>query len=264
MHMRAASVRARLPPSRLRASVVAARLWRRGRGNDHCDGRVGCTGARHDDSLHCTPNVGAVVNPLLPMEWQQDLILASASPRRAAILAMLGFEFEVVTTAVENEPLHEPDPVAHARAQARRKAAAVAGLRPRGTCIGADTIVVVDGAILGKPITRAAALWMQRQLRGRWHEVHTGLALQDAASGRSLDAVETTAVRFHDWDDAVLHQYVDTGECDDKAGAYAIQGFGAMLVEEIRGCYYNVMGLPVQRFLQLLRALHDAEVASGR
>ena len=204
------------------------------------------------------------MNPLLPAAWQKGLVLASASPRRAEILTMLGFEFEVVTTAVEDEPLDEPDPVAHARAQARRKAAAVAGSRPEGTCIGADTIVVVDGVILGKPPTRAAALAMQRQLRGRWHEVHTGLALHDGRSGRSLDAVETTAVRFHDWDDAVLEKYVDTGECDDKAGAYAIQGFGAILVEEIRGCYFNVMGLPVQRLVQLLRALHGAEVSSGR
>ena len=95
------------------------------------------------------------MNPLLPAAWQKDLILASASPRRAEILAMLGFEFEIVTTAVEDEPLDEPDPVAHARAQARRKVAAVARLRPGGTCIGADTIVVVDGAILGKPSSRA-------------------------------------------------------------------------------------------------------------
>ena len=204
------------------------------------------------------------MNPILPAAWQKDLILASASPRRAEILAMLGFEFEIVTTAVENEPLDEPDPVAHARAQARRKVAAVARVRPGATCIGADTIVVVDGAILGKPSSRAAALGMQRQLRGRWHEVHTGLALQDTRSGRVLEAVETTAVRFHDWDDAVLQRYVDTGEGDDKAGAYAIQGFGAVLVEEIRGCYFNVMGLPVQRLVQLLRALHDVEVSSER
>ncbi len=204
------------------------------------------------------------MNPILPAAWLKDLILASASPRRAEILAMLGFEFEIVTTAVEDEPLDEADPVAHARAQARRKVAAVARLRTGGTCIGADTIVVVDGAILGKPSSRAAALTMQRQLRGRWHEVHTGLALQDARSGRVLEAVETTAVRFHDWDDAVLQRYVDTGECDDKAGAYAIQGFGAMLVEEIRGCYFNVMGLPVQRLVQLLRAMHDVEVSSER
>lgn len=204
------------------------------------------------------------MNPILPAAWQKDLILASASPRRAEILAMLGFEFEIVTTSAEDEPLDELDPVAHARAQARRKVAAVARLRPGATCIGADTIVVVDGAILGKPSSRADALVMQRQLRGRWHEVHTGLALQDTRGGRVLEAVETTAVRFHDWDDAVLQRYVDTGEGDDKAGAYAIQGFGAMLVEEIRGCYFNVMGLPVQRLVQLLRALHDVEVSSER
>lgn len=204
------------------------------------------------------------MNPLLPEAMQQDLVLASASPRRAAILRMLGFDFEVVPTRVEEDPLHEPDPVEHARLQARRKADAAATGRSRGTCIGADTIVVVDGDILGKPATPDEALHMLRRLGGRWHTVHTGVALQDLASGRRVAGVESTEVRFHDWDAEVLRRYVDTGECDDKAGAYAIQGFGAMLVEEIRGCYYNVMGLPVWRFLALLEELPNAEVRDAR
>lgn len=204
------------------------------------------------------------MNPLLPVSLQNHLILASASPRRAAILAMLGFEFEVEPTRAEDEPLHEPDAREHARAQAERKAAAGARGRRLGTCIGADTIVVVDGDILGKPGSAAESLAMLRRLCGRWHLVHTGLALHDAASGRHVAGVETTAVSFYAWDDLALQQYVHTGECADKAGAYAIQGLGAMLVQEIRGCFYNVMGFPVQRFLSLLRELRQAEVASAR
>ncbi len=204
------------------------------------------------------------MNPLLPAAMQQDLVLASASPRRAAILRMLGFDFDVVPTRVEEEPLHEPDPAAHARIQARRKAGAGGTGRLRGTSIGADTIVVVDGDILGKPTTPDEALHMLRRLRGRWHTVHTGVALQDLASGRLVDGVESTEVRFHSWNDEVLRRYVDTRECDDKAGAYAIQGVGAMLVQEIRGCYYNVMGFPVQRFLALLGEFRKVEVADAR
>jgi len=204
------------------------------------------------------------MNPLLPWTSQRDWILASASPRRASILRMLGFEFEVEPTNAETEPLDEPEPLAHSRAQARRKAVSGTRGRQRGTCIGADTIVVVDGDILGKPGSAEEALAMLQRLRGRWHLVHTGLALQDVESGRGVDGVESTEVRFRHWDDATLQRYVATGECADKAGAYAIQGFGAMLVQEIRGCFYNVMGFPVQRFLSLLEELHDVEVRSGR
>jgi len=199
------------------------------------------------------------VNPLLPASVQRDLVLASASPRRAAILEMLGFEFEVVPTRVEETHTSIAEPVEQARSLARLKAEAVPGKR-RGTSIGADTLVVVDGAILGKPVSEAEALDMLRRLRGRWHLVHTGIALHDLAVRRSVAAVETTEVLFHDWDEELLRRYVRTGECADKAGAYAIQGFGAMLVREIRGCYYNVMGLPVGRFLALLRELRAREV----
>jgi len=204
------------------------------------------------------------VNPLLPVTLQKHLVLASASPRRAQILTMLGFEFEVEPTRAEDEPLHEPDAPAHARTQAQRKAAAGARGRHLGTSIGADTIVVVDGDILGKPRSDAEALAMLQRLRGRWHLVHTGLALHDAGSGRSVAGVETTEVRFRAWDDTMLRRYVQTGECADKAGAYAIQGFGAMLVDEIRGCFFNVMGFPVQRFLALLGELRDVEVHDAR
>jgi septum formation protein len=166
------------------------------------------------------------MNPLLPASIQEDLLLASASPRRAAILQMLGFDFEVVPANIEE---------------------------------GNDTAVVA-GRILGKPRSAAEAFEMLCDLRGRWHRVYTGIALHDLATARGVDDVETTSIRFHACEDDLLRRYVDTGECDDKAGAYAIQGLGAMLVQEIRGCFYNVMGLPVGRFISLLRAFRGSEV----
>ena len=203
------------------------------------------------------------MNPLLPETLQRGLILASASPRRAAILEMLGFEFEVMPTRAEENHIATAAPLEQARHLARLKAEEPADARQQGIRIGADTIVVVDGRILGKPADDDAALDMLRLLRGRWHRVHTGLALHDLGTRRTLDAVETTDVLFAHWDDDVLRRYVQTGEPADKAGAYAIQGLGAMLVREIRGCYYNVMGFPVARFLALLRELHGAEVGNA-
>jgi len=201
-----------------------------------------------------------VLNPLLPAALQRDLVLASSSPRRAEILAMLGFEFEIVVATVCEDVPAGADPPRHACALALRKASAAAASRPHGLCIGADTIVVVDGEILNKPGSATEALAMHRRLRDRWHRVYTGIALYDAESGRHDQASACTEVRFENWDDPVLERYVATGEGDDKAGAYAIQGIGAMLVREIRGCYFNVMGFPVTCFLELLRAARGRAV----
>ena len=194
------------------------------------------------------------MNPLLPAAIQSDLVLASGSPRRAEILRMLGFEFEVIVAAVAEDVPAGVNPPLHARDLALCKARAAAQSRSRGWFIGADTIVVVDGDILNKPRSPAEALAMHRRLRDRWHRVYTGVALYAPESGRHVEATECTEVHFRNWDDGILERYVATGEGDDKAGAYAIQGYGAMLVHEIRGCYFNVMGFPVTCFLELLRA----------
>jgi septum formation protein len=204
------------------------------------------------------------MNPLLPAGVQTDLVLASASPRRAEILRMLGFEFQIHAVPVSEEVPRGVDPPLHARHLALRKACAAAAARPHGWFIGADTIVVVDGDILNKPNSRREALAMHRRLRDRWHRVYTGIALRAAESERDFAATACTEVRFHDWEDAVLERYVATGEGDDKAGAYAIQGYGAMLVREIRGCYFNVMGFPVTVFLELLRQARGAAVGDAR
>jgi septum formation protein len=197
---------------------------------------------------------------MLAPHLQRDLVLASGSARRAEILRMLGFEFEIVAVPIPEEELGLPEPDAHVQQLARLKSEAAARTRTRGLFLGADTIVVVDGDILEKPPTPDVALAMLRRLRGRWHTVHTGVALLDRTTGGVSVGVERTEVRFRNWTDDMLARYVATGECMDKAGAYAIQGFGALLVPEIRGDFFNVMGLPVGLLVRFLEERRAAEV----
>jgi septum formation protein len=197
---------------------------------------------------------------MLPAALQCELVLASSSPRRAEILRMLGFEFTVVPAGIAEEDHGHPDPVEHVERLARLKAGQVLVGAGNGVILGADTIVVVDGDILNKPLSADDALAMLRRLRGRWHTVFTGIALADRATDRTVVGHERTDVRFHPWDDDFLQRYVATGECMDKAGAYAIQGLGALLVQEIRGCFYNVMGLPIGCLVRLLGTLRSREV----
>lgn len=181
------------------------------------------------------------------------LVLASGSPRRREILDRLGLEFEVVPAPddVEGEWDGEEPPEAFARRAATAKADAVAAGRPDRLVVGADTIVVLDGRVLGKPADGAEARTILGRLAAREHVVHTGVAVL-APGPRRAAGVESTAVRFRGLTAAEIEAYVETGEPLDKAGAYGIQEFGASLVEGIRGCYFNVVGLPVARLLTLL------------
>lgn len=198
------------------------------------------------------------MNPFVPAAEQRRLVLASTSPRRATVLQMLGFEFEIAAAPIDEAALGLPEPEPHVIRLAELKAQAAAPGRPGRVLIGADTVVAIDGDILEKPASRAEALAMLGRLRGRWHTVYTGVALLDAAASRMVAAAERTEVRFAHWDDTALRRYVDSGECMDKAGAYAIQGLGALLVHEIRGCFYNVMGFPIGTFARLLSELHES------
>jgi septum formation protein len=181
----------------------------------------------------------------------RPLVLASQSPRRKQILAMLGFSCAVHPSGIE-----EVVPAGMALAEAPGflaglKAEDVSRKMPEVLALGADTVVVLDGRMLGKPSDAEEALEMLRFLRGRKHRVHTGVAL--ASGGRLLSAkVETSEVEFAVWPDSDLEAYVRGGEPMDKAGAYAIQGQGAFLVQGIQGCFFNVLGLPAQSTLQLL------------
>ncbi|MFN2383627.1 MAG: nucleoside triphosphate pyrophosphatase [Gemmatimonadota bacterium] len=193
------------------------------------------------------------------------LVLASGSPRRRQMLEQLGLAFVVVPAppAVEAPWDGATAPVVYARRTAAAKAAAVASSHPEALVLGADTIVVVEGDVLGKPADRRQAAAMLRRLSGRTHTVHTALAIR-ASGGREAQGVETTTVQFRDLSEADITAYCATGEPDDKAGAYAIQGCGATLVERLEGCYYNVLGFPVTLFLRLLTQVGHRYEFPGR
>ncbi|MGD8276584.1 MAG: nucleoside triphosphate pyrophosphatase [Gemmatimonadota bacterium] len=181
------------------------------------------------------------------------LILASRSPRRAQLLAMLGLRYEAVPADIDETFRPGEEPGAHAERLAREKAAAVAAVRPSAIVVGSDTVVVVEGDLLGKPGDETEAIEMLLRLAGRDHTVATGVAV--ARNGALLSAVERVRVRFRPFDRATAAAYVATGEPADKAGAYGIQGFGGALVERIDGDFFAVMGLPVCRLILLLAEL---------
>ncbi|HEX5502758.1 MAG TPA: Maf family protein [Thermomicrobiales bacterium] len=184
------------------------------------------------------------------MVW--PLILASASPRRRALLGRLGLPFEVAPSGADEAEPAGLAPARVAEALALVKARAVAAAHPGRVVIGADTIVALDGASLGKPRDAADAAAMLRRLRGRWHAVSTGLAV--VAAGRACHDVVTAAVRMRDYGDDEIARYVAGGEPLDKAGAYAVQGRGGALVAEVRGSELAVVGLPLRRLAELLLA----------
>jgi septum formation protein len=191
--------------------------------------------------------------------WNRDdeLILASASPRRAELLKQAGIPFRRIVSGVD-EDLHDPaDPEKHVQELSRRKAKDVAGRLSSGIVLGADTIVVLDEHILGKPADEKEAAEMLAMLSGRTHQVYTGLTLIDAARRTSVDHVEITAVTFRELSDEEIAEYVATGEPMDKAGAYGIQGRGALLVSGIKGCYFNVVGLPLAGLMEAMRRLEE-------
>ncbi len=189
------------------------------------------------------------------------LVLASASPRRARLLAEAGFTFDVAPANVDERRLAGEPPVAYVRRLARAKAEAVASRYPGRVVVGADTVVIIDGLVLGKPADAAAASAMLGRLAGRRHAVLTGVAL--LRDGRSVDAVERTEVTFTPLDADRIQWYVGTGEPDDKAGAYAAQGIGSRFIERIEGSYTNVVGLPIPRVVRLLELLDGCAPPGG-
>lgn len=186
----------------------------------------------------------------------QQLILASASPRRRELMAQAGLSFTVqVSEADETVTERKPDKIVEELAL--RKAMAVAESVTEGTVIGADTIVAMDGRILGKPGTKEQAAKMLRLLSGKTHQVYTGVALLSKKDGREIRRVfsERTDVTFYPVGEDEIDRYVATGEPMDKAGAYGIQGRAAIFVRGIHGDYNNVVGLPVARLYQELKSL---------
>jgi septum formation protein len=189
------------------------------------------------------------------------IYLASASPRRQELLRQLGVDFEVVPSNLDEVPLPGERPADYVARVSRAKAEHVARrLREQGKAmhpvLGADTEVVLDGAILGKPRDRGHGLDMLRQLSGRTHDVLSGVCvLQD---GREHAALNVSRVTFRPLTDVDIAAYWDTGEPADKAGAYAIQGRAAAFIERLEGSYSGVMGLPLYELAGILRTIREA------
>ena len=179
------------------------------------------------------------------------VILASQSPRRRELLTLVGIPHEVMPADIDETQWPGEEPVPHAERLAREKAQRIAAQWPDALVIAADTIVVLDGDILGKPASRAEAIATLGRLSGRTHTVHTAVAV--ARGGDIRSGVESVEVTFRPIDDATIARYVDTGEPMDKAGAYGIQGYGATIVERIHGDYFAVMGLAIGRLVALIR-----------
>ena len=182
------------------------------------------------------------------------IVLASQSPRRADLMRMLGFAFEVIPADIDETYRSGETGPQHAERLAKEKADAISTARPDAIVIGSDTVVVLDGRVLGKPASQEEAVAMLMRLQGRSHHVATGIAV--AVPGHRLaHGIEVVEVKFRSYDEARAAEYVATREPLDKAGAYGIQGFGAALVQWVRGDYFAVMGLPIQRMLQMLEEL---------
>jgi len=178
------------------------------------------------------------------------VILASQSPRRRELLALIGITHEVMPADIDETVGANEEPVPHCERLAREKAHALAVRHRDAVVIAADTIVVLDGEILGKPVDAADARAIIRRLAGREHTVHTAIAV--ARGGRTESAVESVTVTFRALTDEEIAAYVATGEPMDKAGAYGIQGWGATIVERVNGDYFSVMGLGLRRLVELL------------
>ncbi len=183
----------------------------------------------------------------------QEIILASASPRRAELLKRIGIAFRVVPSDVDEALEGDLDARSLALKLACRKAMAVAARYPGALVLAADTVVCCEGEILGKPEDHRDAARMLQLLSGRTHEVSTGVVLRREITGHHREEVVTTRVTFRRLSREEILGYIATGEPFDKAGGYGIQGYGALLVEGIEGCYSNVVGLPLARLGEMLR-----------
>jgi septum formation protein len=185
----------------------------------------------------------------------ERLVLASKSPRRAEILRAVGWPFEPQTAGIDETRNPEEDAITYVTRLAREKARAVAEKLSSGLVLGADTVVVAEGEILGQPKDIEDARRMLRLLSGKWHDVWTGVALVRAESGATVTGKETTRVRFSELTEDEIDWYATSDEPRDKAGAYAVQGVAALFIEEIQGEYFNIMGLPIRLVYELSRKI---------
>ena len=183
---------------------------------------------------------------------ERKLILASRSPRRAEILKKAKVEFEIKIPPNLKEESSSSDPAEHVLSLSKRKATSVSNQVEEAIVLGADTIVVLDGEILGKPQNKEEAFLILKKLSDRTHRVYTGITLVNRYNGKIISDYDLTEVKFNQLDDEKIETYIDTGEPMDKAGAYGIQGMGGFLVKSIRGSLDNVIGLPTEKLKEML------------
>ncbi len=180
-----------------------------------------------------------------------DIILASASPRRSGLMTLAGFRFDVICADIDEIVPEKALPQEVVMSLALQKAQAVAKDHGKSAVVGSDTVVALDGKILGKPHSEKEAVEMLRSLSGRTHKVYTGVAI--VCGDKVTSFFDETEVEFYPLTDEEIFDYVATGEPMDKAGAYGIQGRGAVLVKRINGDYFNVMGLPISKVYRELK-----------
>jgi septum formation protein len=204
-------------------------------------------------------NTGIPLSPFVPWPRNQTLVLASRSPRRAELLQVAGIPHEVVPAGEVEADLaarlqeERTLPTRYAELLADAKARDVSRSMPGRLVLGADTVVVLEGKILEKPVDQEDAFRLLSLLSGKTHTVISAVVLVGGPAGFGLAAHELTEVEFLELPAAAIRQYIATGEPMDKAGAYGIQGYGAMMVKGVHGCYFNVMGLPLARLGILMR-----------
>ena len=182
-----------------------------------------------------------------------NIILASGSPRRREILANTSAKFSVVTSDVDEKIFDYEEPTQLVLRLAFEKCMDVAVNNTENVVIGADTIVVLDNEILGKPKNEDEAFKMLKKLSNREHQVITGMSIVNLEKNKKIVDYAISNVKFKNLTDQDISDYISTKECLDKAGAYGIQGYGALLVEEIRGDYFNIVGLPISKLSDILK-----------
>ena len=183
----------------------------------------------------------------------KKIILGSGSPRRKQLLQQIGLDFVSLPANIQEDLSALASPQELAQAIAFQKAQDVSKSLEQGIVIAADTVVVFEGTVMGKPVNRDEAYLMLSRLNGNCHEVITGLCVLDVRDNIPDLAAELTRVFFRPLSPEEINNYLNSGEWGDKAGAYAIQGLGALLVDHIEGCYFNVVGLPLNRLNMMLR-----------
>lgn len=186
-----------------------------------------------------------------------NIILASGSPRRKEILENTNLQFSVITSDIDERIFENEEPIQLVLRLAFEKCMSVAQNNPSDLVIGADTIVVLDNEILGKPKDEEEAFNMLSKLSNREHQVITGMSIVNLENEKKIVDYAISNVKFKKLTDQDIKDYINTKECLDKAGSYGIQGYGALLVEEIKGDYFNIVGLPISKLSDILKINFD-------